>query len=573
VKKFAIVFVMLMLPILAQSGASKREQPADLILNNGHVSTQDPSQPSAEAVAVKGGRIVFVGTNADATAWRGRATKTIDLAGRTLLPGLSDAHVHPMDGEFLHRRLCDVRGITVEEGLRKMKHCAEIAPPGDWVIGYGWYDLDTIDYDKLTRAQLESLVPDRKMAVIARDHHTVWVNPRVLASLGIDKNTPTPPGGNIIRDPVTKQPTGMLIDAAIMPVIEQIVHHSNYSASIRDLLQSSLQHLNTFGITSIIDAKADEAILRAYLELDRAGKLNTRVVVAMGVTPTNFRTEIPLIAERRKSLQSTNVHVGFIKVFGDGNPEVGLASMLLRDGRPGSKSPGYYTDKQMHELLALAETYQLPVFVHVIGDGATRQALDAIEAARKAHPQSRLRHTLTHLCWVDEHDMPRFKQLGVIANLQEGWLAPSAFGGPPGYDYARSTAAGPIGPWLGGRTTPYRGIVDAGARIASGSVWFYTDENPWNNLEAGATSMDPGGSNRVPMLPNYTVDVPRLLAAKTSGAAYQVGREDDLGMIRTGYRADLVVVDRDPLAVSPQTLHDTRVDMTLFEGRVIYKRQ
>ena len=173
---------------------------------------------------------------------------------------------------------------------------------------------------------------------------------------------------------------------------------------------------------------------------------------------------------------------------------------------------------------------------------------------------------------LDTPALPRFRQLGVIANLQEGWLAPSAYGGPPGYDYARSTAAGPIGPWLGGRVTPYRDIVDAGARIASGSDWFYTDENPWNDLEAGTTSMDPGGPNRQPMLPNYTVDVARLLAARTTGSAYQVGREADLGMIRTGYRADLVVVDRDPLTVAPQTLHDMRVDMTLFAGRVIFSR-
>lgn len=569
--KLEVVVVML-LPLLAQAAGPTRDTTADLILTNGHVLTMDPSQPAAEAVAIRDGRIVFVGSGKEATALRGTSTRTIDLAGRTLLPGLADAHVHPKEGEFLRRRLCDVRGFTVEEGLRKMKHCAGIAPPGDWVVGYGWYDLDNIGYDKLTRSELESLVPDRKMAVISRDHHTVWVNPRALASIGIQDDTSAPPGGEIIRDPVTRQPTGMLIDAAAAPVVEQIVHHSGYSAPIPDLLQSALQHLNSFGITSIVDAMADESVLRGYLELDRSGKLNTHVTVAMGVTPSNYRTEIPRIAQRRKSMQSGNVTVGFVKVFGDGNPEVGLASMLSRDGRTDSKSPGYYSDEQMHELLELAERQELPVFVHVIGDGAARQALDAIAAARQAHPQSRLRHTLTHLCWVDTADLPRFRQLGVIANLQEGWLAPSAYGGPPGYDYARSTAAGPIGPWLGGRVTPYRDIVDAGARIASGSDWFYTDENPWNDLEAGTTSMDPGGPNRQPMLPNYTVDVARLLAARTTGSAYQVGREADLGMIRTGYRADLVVVDRDPLTVAPQTLHDMRVDMTLFAGRVIFSR-
>ncbi|MBS0614556.1 MAG: amidohydrolase, partial [Proteobacteria bacterium] len=533
-------------------------------MTNGHVRTLNPSQPLAEAVAVKGDRIVYVGTNSGAEALRGPGTRMIDLGARTLLPGLADAHVHPLEGEFLHRRLCNVRGFSAEEGLRNLRHCAETAPAGDWVVGYGWYDLDNADFDTLTRAQLGSVAPERKVAVISRDHHTVWVNPRVLSSFGIDDNTPSPPGGEIIRDPMTHQPTGMLIDSAWAPVVDEIEHRSAYAAPAKDLLRSSLQHLNTFGITSIVDALADEDRLRAYIELDRAGELTARVTVAMPVSPANFRTEIPLIAERQRTLRSENVRVGFIKVFADGNPEVGLSSLLTHDGSSAGKTPGYYTDEQFRELVNLSEKFGVPIFVHVIGDGATRQALDAIENARRSRPKISLRHTLTHLCWVDTQDMPRFRRLGVIANLQEGWLAPAAFGGPPGYDYARSTAAGAIGPWLAGRVTPYRDIVDAGAAIASGSDWFYTDENPWSDLEAGATSMDPGGTNHQPMIPNYTVDVARLLAARTTGSAYQVGQEDDLGMIRPGYKADLVATDRDPLTVPAQTLHDMRVDFTVF---------
>ncbi|MBS0395789.1 MAG: amidohydrolase family protein [Proteobacteria bacterium] len=249
-----------------------------------------------------------------------------------------------------------------------------------------------------------------------------------------------------------------------------------------------------------------------------------------------------------------------------------MASYLNHDGVPGTKTPGYYTDEQMTELVRLAEQNDLAVFVHVIGDGAARQVLDAIEAARRVQPRTTLRHTLTHLCWIDEQDMPRLRRLGVMANLQEGWLAPAAFGGPPGYDYARSTAAGPLGPWLGGRAMPYRAIRDAGARIAAGSDWFYTDENPWSDMEAGATAKDPGGPNRQAMLPYYTLDVPSLLEARTAGAAYQVYQEASVGALTVGRRADLVVVDQDPVTMPVEQLHRMRVDMTLLDGRVVYRR-
>jgi hypothetical protein len=215
----------------------------------------------------------------------------------------------------------------------------------------------------------------------------------------------------------------------------------------------------------------------------------------------------------------------------------------------------------------------LSIYVHVIGDGAARQALDAIAAARQATPVTERRHTLTHLCWVADADLPRFKAMNVIANIQEGWLAPAAFGGPSGYDYARSTASGPIGPWLAGRLMPYRALRDAGARLASGSDWFYTEENPWFAMEAGMTSKDPGGANKQAMLPNYTLDFATLIAARTSGAAYQMYRENETGMIQVGKRADLIVVNQDPFALAPEELHKTQVLMTFLDGKTVYQRR
>ena len=547
--------------------------PADLILTHGVFYTLDAAQRIAESLAISRGKIVYVGDAAGALELRGPRTRMMDLRGRTVLPGLADAHVHPALGEFLNHRLCNVRAFTVEDGLAKLRHCAAAAPPGDWVVGYGWYDLDNVDFDKVTRAQIDPLDPDRKLAVISKDLHTVWVNSKTLREFGIGRDTKSPPGGEIGRDPAGGEPTGILFDAAGLAVWRKIQHESPYAQPTAELLRSAMAHLNSFGITSVLDAFADEDAVSAYHQLDTAGKLTMRVSMAAPVLPSNYRTEVPRIAAHRTQWQSPRVRLDFIKAFGDGNAEVGLASLLNHDGPPETATPGYYTAVEMQELVALLEQNHLSIFVHVIGDGAARQVLDAVAAARKLSPSTELRHTLTHLCWVADADLPRFEELGVIANIQEGWLAPAAFGGPPGYDYARSTAAGPIGPWLGGRLLPYRALRDAGARLAAGSDWFYTEENPWITMEAGATSKDPGGTNQQAMLPNDALDLLTLLRARTGGAAYQMFREGETGSIEAGKRADLIVIDQDPWRIPREKLHQTRVVMTFLEGALVYRRE
>jgi len=552
------------------SGAQR--DAADLILLNGVVRTQSPIRPLAQAVAISAGAFVYVGSDDGALRWRGPRTEVVNLRGRTVLPGLADTHVHPALGEFLNHRLCDVHAYTVEEGFAKLRRCASSAPAGDWVVGYGWYDLDNPAYDTITRAQLDSLVPDRMLAVVSKDIHTVWVNSRTLSELGIDRETASPPGGEIVHDPSTGEPTGMLIDAANHAVTDRIQHDSPYAQSTEELCRAAMAHLNGLGITSILDAFVDADAADVYHALDRDGKLSMRVSLALPVLPSNYRTEIPRIAARRGEWRSPHVRLDFIKVLADGNPEVGLSSLLNHDGPPETASPGYYTAAQMTELVALAERSGLSVFVHVIGDGATRQVLDAIAAARKRRPVTQRRHTLTHLVWVADADLPRFSRLGVIANIQEGWLAPAAFGGPPGYDYARSTAAGPIGPWLAGRLMPYRPLRDAGARLAAGSDWFYTDENPWRAMESGVTGRDPGAAGGRAMIPNHTLDLITLLRARTVDAAFQLYLEDQTGTVAVGKRADLIVVSQDPLELPIERLHETTVEMTLLDGRVVYRR-
>ena len=564
----AFLAVVLLGVPLGATAVDRRQTaaPPDLVLLNGSIYTVDAAQPRAEAMAVTDGRFSFVGSDAEARQLVGPQTKMIDLRGSMVLPGINDSHIHAGAGEYYNRRLCNVRSFSLEEGYERLAACVRAAPPGDWVVAFGWYGTDNPEISNLSIAKLDALVPDRKLAVIERDAHTVWVNSKTLQAFSISRDTPDPVGGRIVRNPATGEPTGALLDAANHGVKAEIRSRSAYAARQVDLHRTVVPHLNSLGITSMLDAYATDDIEAAYRALDREGGLSMRVSLAFAVTADKFRAEVPRIAAKRAQ-NTERIKIDFLKVFADGNAEDGLANMLEPDGKPGASSKGYFTQEEMNELVLLAESHRLSLYVHTIGDGAARQVLDAVAAARGKSPCDWCRHTLTHIQWIYPSDRARLKNLNVIANIQEGWLAPRSIGGPPGYDYVKDTADGPLGPVRAASMYPYRPLRDAGARLSAGSDWFYTDENPWNDIEAGVTSRDPGDPDSGPMLPGHALDVKSLLTARTLDGAYQMQNERETGSIEVGKRADFVVIDRDILRIPADRVHETRVLMTFFDGK------
>lgn len=565
-----IVLLFPVIPLTATWG--KHPAPPDVLFTDGIVHTFNPAQPLAEAVAVRGGTITWVGSTAEAEALASPSTNHIDLAGATLLPGLTDAHVHPAMGEFLLRRLCNVQSYTNAEGLQKLRACLAKAPPGDWVVAYGWYMTDNPNLAKVALEDLDAISGTKNLVVIARDHHTAWVNSRTLMTLGITQETQDPAGGSIGRDAVSGTLTGVLRDAAIFPLITMIRSNSPYAADALALNRTAVTWLHSLGITSLVDAMVDADSEAAWRALARNRELTMSVSMAPAVRPDDFRTEIPRVAARRDTA-SPKLRIDYVKVFADGNLEDGLAFMLDEQGRPDPASRGYYTQAQMDELVTIAEEHGLSVFVHVIGDAAARQVLDAIEKARATQPCPHCRHTLTHLQWVHPDDRPRFAGLGVTANIQEAWTAPRVFGGPPGYSYADAMAASLIGPRIANSMFPWRSLHVAGARLAGGSDWFFTEENPWHTLAMGATSQDIDNLDGPPMLPRQVFDVPTLLSARIAGGAWQMQHEHTRGRVSAGQAADLVIVDRDVMRTTPQALAGTRVLSTWVDGVQVWPPQ
>src|SRR5450432_3814253 len=290
----------------SQVMGTKSMGPADLVFRNGVVYTVNDRQPLAQAVAVKDGEIVFVGSNDQLAAFAGPSTRVVDLQGMMLLPGVIDSHIHTAKGEFYNRRLCNVRSFTVEEGYSKLAQCAISAPSGDWVVGFGWYSTDDPKLDDVTLARLDAIVPTRKLAVISLDNHTVWVNTKLMKEFSITRGTPDPQGGRILRDPQTQEPTGVLQDAAGFRIANAIRTASTYAATAKNLHRSAIPYLNSLGITSLLDASVDDDLEAGYRELDSVGSLPMRVSLAFKVFPDNYRTLIPRIAAKRRT-RSNNI--------------------------------------------------------------------------------------------------------------------------------------------------------------------------------------------------------------------------------------------------------------------------
>jgi predicted amidohydrolase YtcJ len=437
------------------------------------------------------------------------------------------------------------------------------------VVAFGWYSTDNPEVDGITLAELDELVPDRKLVVISRDAHTFWLNSKALQAGNITENTKDPQGGKIGRVPGTERPNGVLYDSAARPVWDAL-RKSPYAVDILPdnlaLYRRVVPRLNSLGVTAILDALTDNGMERAYHALDAEGGLTLHVSMAFRINPDDYRTEIPRIASKRAS-QTAHTSVDYVKVFGDGTLEDGLADMLQPYGLAKPSFDGYFTQDQMNEIVHLAEQNRISIMVHCIGDRCTNKVLNAVALARKTSPCDWCRHMITHLQWVAPSDMPRFKQLGVLANIQEGWLAPRSFGGRPDYNYLRAAVL-PIGKAIAERMYPYRDLRDAGAHVAGGSDWFFTDVNPWRNIESGATSKDPGEASE-PMVPNQTLPVGFLLQARTIYAAYQLRAEHKTGSIEVGKKADFIVVDRNILTEPVDRIHDTKVLMTFFEGREV----
>jgi predicted amidohydrolase YtcJ len=547
-------------------------QSAETVLYNGRVYTPGGAQLWQEAVAIRDGKYIFVGADAEANAYVGESTLELDLGGAMVMPGINDGHSHPWQGgvKALYQCTFDF-DATPDDIAARLRACVRDNPDAQWIIGGQW----TSDFFRnqdigSPREWLDAISSDKVIYLNDDATHNAWVNSRALEMAGITADTPDPEGGTIVRD-ANGEPNGLLYEHARRSVysLRPPLTVAQYKAGIVEALRQA----NSFGLTGVNEARVTEEALQAYAELDAAGELNVRVTVNLQ-TPREYR-DYPLNAGDYLALRDRypldRVNAGYVKIFLDGVPTASRTAYMLQD---------YLTDEQHPEATrgfllvspeALAQDMValdkagFTVKLHAAGDGSVRVALDAIEAARKANGNSGLRHELAHAGFIDPQDLPRFATLNVTADLSPYLWYPS-----PIID----SIEGALGE-RGAQYWPVKDLLDSGADVLVGSDWpsAAKDLSPWHAIEALVTRRNPFTDQGEAHWPAQAISLEQALAIVTIGGARALLIEDRSGAIETGKSADLIVLDQNLFEVPPQQISETQVVETWLQGERVYQRQ
>jgi predicted amidohydrolase YtcJ len=554
----------LLLLATAGGGCSKRAAPAeiaDTIFLNGGIYTVDAQRSWAQAAAVRGGRIVAVGTNDEILALKGPATTVLDLTGRMALPGFHDSHVH-VASTGLEQMQCAISdGLeTVEAVLDVVKECAARTKE-EWIVGGGWW-VSLFDHRGPRKELLDEAVPGRAVILAAVDEHSSWVSSRALELAGITAKTPDPENGVIERDPRTGEPSGTLREDAIDLVMNKAPEPS---AEMRlEGLRRALRQVSSVGITSFIEASVGDADFDAFKTVAQNGELAAKVRLSLEY-PNSGGEDFETLLARRQELSGPRLNADSIKIYLDGVLEGETAALFS----PYLNRPGHFGSiripvAELNAAVTRFDAMGLQVQMHAIGDAATRAGLDAIEAARAKNGPSDHRHHIVHLQLIHPGDIPRFAMLGVTANFTPLWAFPD--------DYIVKVNTPQVGSERVNRMYPIGSVRRAGGRIVGGSDWSVSTVNPLPSIEVALTRQDPEGAGTDVLNPAERVDLGTIIAAYTIEGAWLMHQEKETGSIEVGKAADIVVLEKDLFKLPAAEIGSVRVDMTLLDGRVLYQR-
>ncbi|MCW8845669.1 MAG: amidohydrolase [Gammaproteobacteria bacterium] len=560
----AILIVSLLLALL--SGCSKQGQidaasQADLLLTHGAIYTSDQSRSWQQAVAIRGDKIVYVGNNQDAKGYAGPNTRVVNLKGRMVLPGLQDVHIHPISGG-IEAAACDLNGLTTsDQYVEKIKGYAEANPDLPWITGGGWL-MSAFGPGAMPRKELlDAIVPGRPVLLHSSDGHSAWANSLALKLAGITRDTPDPEDGRIDRNLKTGELVGSLQEGAISlldhvlpPVTDQ---------QRQDGLRFAIRMLNSYGITSIQDASVDEDALRTYQALDESGELTLKVEASQWWERDEGLEQIAGMTARREKYSKGHLRANTVKLMLDGVMENYTAVMLEPYLIPGEVRGIPMLDPEfLKQVVTDIDAAGFQAHFHAIGDGAVRQSLDAVEAARKTNGPGDNRHHISHLELIDPQDIPRFGELDVVANFQPLWAYAD--------DYITKLTIPFIGEKRARWLYPISSVLQNGGIIAFGSDWSVSSANPFYGIEVAVTRKDPDSGDAEVLIPEERILLEDAIAAFTINAAYTNHLDEQTGSIEIGKQADLVVLDQNLFEIAPEAISATKVLLTLFEGKLVY---
>jgi predicted amidohydrolase YtcJ len=545
---------------------------ADLVFVNGDVYTVDATRSWANAVAVRDGAVVAVGTDDEVRELIGQGTEVVDLAGRLLLPGFQDSHVHPVGGG-LDMLQCDMHDLEDrDQYLAAVRDYLATHPDEQWVLGGGWAQ-DVFSRGCPPKEDLDAVAPDVPAFLPNRDGHSAWVNSKALEIAGITADTPDPEDGRIERN-ADGSPQGTLHEGA-MHLVDLHIPPTPAESMYQGVLKGQA-YLHSLGITGWQDAIVDDGSLygnhAAYLRAANEGVLTGRVVGALWWDRTKGLEQIDHLRELRETGVVGRFAATSIKIMQDGVCENFTAATLTpyldAHGHPTDNAGISFVEPELlKEAVTQLDALGFQVHFHALADRAVRESLDAVEAARTANGMNDLRHHLAHIQIVHPDDLPRFRQLGALANAQPLWAAHEA--------QMDELTIPFLGPERASWQYPFGSLLRHGATLVMGSDWPVSTPDPMAEIHVAVNRKMPSNyvyrvDNADVFYPEERIDLPTAVAAFTAGSAYASHRETETGSIEVGKRADVAVFDRNIFATPVDEIAGARCLQTYVDGERVY---
>jgi predicted amidohydrolase YtcJ len=537
----------------------------DLLIRNAKVWTVDPARPTAEAVAVRDGRIAAVGDDRECRDAVGPAAEEIDAGGGSVLPGFVDAHNHLRLGSDADAVQL-ATASTLDEVRSSIDAFAAAHPDPDWIVGEAWNYAALPDRRRPRADDLDGVAAGRPIMVFSYDVHNAWLNREAMRRFGIGAGAGDAAFGLVERDD-RGDPTGFVTDFAVMGLskdgqaaLAAEVPNFGPDATYRKLLRS-LDMAAELGITTAVDPQNAVDDLPLFAKARAQGAMRSRVIAALFHTPDTTAEELDAFAEAKRTYDDDRFRVGPIKLYIDDVIEPHTAAMLEPyANRPDTRGGTFYEPKAFADLIAELERRGFQTFTHATGDRGIRTVLDAVQHAREVNGPRDARHQIVHVECVHPNDLPRFAQLGVVACMQPRHCAPEIVA-----DWRAN-----VGPERWRYAWPFRSLDEKGGTLAFSSDWNVAEMDPLIWLYTACTRADLDGSEA--WIPEETIDLPTAIRAATLGSAYANFVDGQRGSIELGKQADLVVLSRDVFADEPAALLETSVDVTIVDGQVVHRR-
>jgi len=526
-----------------------------IVLLDGDVHTMDEESPVAEAVAVHKNRIMSVGSTADISRMVGSKTEMVDLKGRTVIPGMTDAHVHFTSYALVAQRVNLDGAATLEEALKRVGERAAKARRGEWILGRGW-NKNLWEGGAFPRKEdLDGVARDNPVALNSKGGHVMWVNSATLRLAGITRDTPQPHGGEIEKDPETGEPTGILKEEA-QGLVKEIMPEPEMG-EITEATLEAIRDFQRMGITAVSDSEGTVPF-RVFQNLLNEGRLGLRVSMMFPVENLDAAIQFGI----QSGFGNDKLRIVALKIFADGALGPQTAAMLeAYEDNPENRGILRLTEEELSGLVYKATSHGVGVAVHCIGDRANRVILDVFEEnQRRVKAVSNVRYRVEHAQHQTEEDVERFGKLGVIASMQPIHIALDM-------DVA-DRYIGRKGRWA----YPFRTLLDTGAMLAFGSDAPVVPFNPFLGIYTAVTrkrspDYPPGG-----WYPEERITVEEAVRGYTVGGAYATSQEDIRGTIAPGKLADMVVLSRNIFKIPEDEIRDVKVDMTIFDGEIVYEK-